>query len=104
MLVQEVYLNATERHRFGESGLYEPFTEDTGKLFRAYRSEFGRCVSKVYIDRKEGPPIAVGWVFIKRERYEDTREPYLREVWVTLYDEPPTVTRENYYHAIGSHP
>jgi len=40
---------------------------------------------------------AVGWVFVSRERYEDTGKPYLREAWVTVHTVPPTITRTPHY-------
>lgn len=80
-----IYLNATSGHIIGEdSEPYETWTNDTGALFRELQREYGRCVSKVYVDR-EGGPVAIGWVFERTERYEDTGEPYVREVWVTLH-------------------
>lgn len=101
MLIQETYINASKGHGIGESGLYEPFTEDTGQLYRALQKEYGRCVGKVrvMIDGVDGIPI--GWVFQGRDRYEDTREPYLREVWVTLHEAAPTVTRTAHYRRLG---
>lgn len=64
--------------------------EDTsiGELFRAMRREHGRCVSKVFLDRPDGSAQHIGWVFNKRERYEDTGEPYLRETWVSVLERP----------------
>lgn len=100
MLIEEVYINATAGHGIGASGLYEPFTEDPGELYRALQREYGRCIGKVYtqIDGRDGIP--VGWVFQGRDKYEDTGEPYLREVWVTLHEAPPTVTREPHYRRL----
>ena len=100
LYVQETFVNATEGHRIGESDVYETFTDNTGELYRAMQREYGRCISKVYIDA-EGGPKAIGWVFQGRDKYEDTGEVYLREVWVTLHDEPDTVTRTHHYHEIG---
>ncbi len=102
LYVQETYRNATEDHGIGESDVYETFTDSPGDLYRAMQREYGRCVSKVYIDKAGGPPLAIGWVFQGRDKYEDTDETYLREVWVTLHDAPDTVTREHHYHALGS--
>jgi folate-dependent phosphoribosylglycinamide formyltransferase PurN len=83
---------------------YDPVTDlaDTymgedatiGDIFRASQKEHGRCVSKVYQDTDEGI-IAVGWVFQKRERYEDSRETYIHETWISLYDEwTPTIIKK----------
>lgn len=91
--VSEVYINATEGYTFGDSDVYESFTNDTGKLYRSCQREYGRCVSKAYIDPADGgKPRAIGWVFVGRQQYEDTGETYLREVWVTLH--APTIEME----------
>ncbi len=92
MLIQETYVNETKGQQFSQSEPYEPFTDDLGKLYRNLQREYGRCTSKVYHDVKNGPPIAVGWVFSKRMEYEDARpgdkdRTYLRTVWVSLFDE-----------------
>lgn len=88
MKVSEVYINATRGYRFGESEPYEPYTDNIGKLFLSYQREFGRCTSKVYVDTDHGPK-AIGWVFVKKMRYEDARsknDTYVREVWVTVHE------------------
>lgn len=57
--------------------------QDRGCLFRRLSREFGRCSSKVYVG--EGTP--VGWCFEKKNRYDDTRETYIMETWVTITEE-----------------
>lgn len=56
---------------------------DRGSLFRRLSREFGRCSSKVYVG--EGTP--VGWCFEKKARYDDARETYIMETWVTITEE-----------------
>lgn len=94
---QETYLNATEGHIFGESPVYETFTDDKGDLYRANQREYGRCTGRVFIDTPKGAK-AVGWVFVSHQRYEDTNELYLREVWVTLHERKPE-TRTTFHYA-----
>lgn len=101
LYISETYVNATKGQQFGESGVYETFTSDKGELYRSLVREFGRCTGRVYVDREGKPPQTVGWVFLKRCNYEDTGEPYLREVWVTVHKEPPTITRTDHYADIG---
>lgn len=84
MKISETFVNADTDTVFGESGLYEPVTEDVGRLFRLSQNEWGRCISSIYVDT-DAAPRKVGWVFQSRQRYEDTGEPYLREVWVQLH-------------------
>lgn len=97
--VQESFVNATEGHRFGDSPVYETDMDTPGEIYRHAVREYGRCTGKVYIDAADGVK-AVGWVFVKRGRYEDTGDTYLREVWVTVHDAPETVTREHHYHEV----
>lgn len=114
LYISETFINQTEGYRFGESGVYETYFEDDeiGKLFRSLQQEYGRCTSKVYIDTDEGTK-QIGWVFEKRMEYEDSRpryddygrrqkpDTYIREVWVTVHEAPPTKTTEYHYHDLG---
>lgn len=104
LLISETYVDRTTGGVYGETGVYEAFTDNPGVLFRRLRREYGKCDGRVYVDNEEGDPVAVGWVFVKRVEYEDARnrETYLREVWVTLFDkyEERTVVDCD-YHAIG---
>ena len=99
--IQEEFFNATKGYRFSQSAPYETAFDDTGKLFRSLQSEYGRCVSRVYVGTKTGTK-RIGWVFEKRMRYEDSKGHYTREVWVTVLDKADTVTRERHYHAFNS--
>lgn len=101
--IQESYVNATEGYRLADLGVYETYFEDdeVGKLFRSCQKEYGRCVSKVYVDSKIGDPMHVGWVFRKKVKYEDVDEYFTQEVWITLHDKPDTVTTTHHYHVIG---
>ena len=85
MLIEEQHTNETENHF-----LCEPITEETelstGEVFRGYLSNGWRCQSSVYVDTKDGKTKRIGWYFVKRERYEDTGEAYLRGCWVTLLE------------------
>lgn len=92
MQIREQYLNATKGHWIGDSGWYEPYTDDRGELFRTLQKEYGRCVSKMYREYPlfdgyppgQGHVTPVGWVFERTEKYTDTGEPYVREVWVEV--------------------
>ena len=104
MLVQEEYTEVVnhntddEKHyRCGDSGLYEPYTDNIKQLFYSYMREYGRCVSKVYIDTDQGVK-AVGWVFQKRMKYTDCNDTYLQETWVTLHESKPTIVQTDHYH------
>ncbi len=96
--VQETYYNATEGYTFGESGVYETWTDNRGKLYRSLQSEYGRCTGKVRTDT-DGP---IGWVFEGLVQYEDNTNKYKREVWVTVHTGPPTETIEYHYAKEGN--
>jgi hypothetical protein len=81
------YIDADQGAIFGEDPEpQETWTDNIGKLFRDCMQEYGRCTSKVYIDTKHGTD-AIGWVFLGRQQYDDSKDTYLREVWVTLFED-----------------
>ena len=100
MLVKEVWTNGTEGYRIGDSGYYEPWTTDTGQLFKAYQKEFGRCTSKVYVDKENGAQPIV-WEFEKLVSYTDTGEPYLQLTWVVLHNTEPIKHYSYDYHYLS---
>lgn len=61
----------------------ETVEELRGELYRFSVREFGRCISKVYVDT-DGNAVPVGYVFQKRREYDDSPDTYLQETWVTL--------------------
>jgi hypothetical protein len=69
-----------------------------GNIFRWCRREHGRCISKVYIDTVEHGTVHVGWVFLKREKYEDCNDTYLHETWISLLDKDELVRDRRYHH------
>lgn len=91
LLIQETFVNTTEGHIFGEGPLLETNYDTPGEVFRAMQREYGRCVSHVYHDTTEGTK-RNGWVFQKRMQYEDSKDWYIREVWVTVHISKPTIT------------
>ena len=105
--IQESHVNATERHGIGEdtydvAGTWLEGKTD-GEIFHwfATSGDYGRCISKVYVDAADGPPTPVGWVFVKRAKYQDCDETYLHETWVTLLDRDET-RHERDYHELQS--
>lgn len=94
---------------WGEDPLYETGFETTGDLYRALSGQakeyshwaLGRCTGRVYVDRPSGTAQQVGWVFVARNPEPagrgDTQPTGLREAWVTVHNEPPTVTVRNHY-------
>ena len=97
LYVQETWIDRTQGCGAGESDVYETRYDAPGALYRAMQQEYGRCVSRVYVDGTDGAPHAIGWVFLQAARYEDTHERYLRETWVTVHQAPPTRTIKYHY-------
>jgi hypothetical protein len=103
MKICESHINATKGYRFGDDYVYDVsdmyMGEDAtvGELFRSFQKEFGRCTSKVYVDTPDGAK-PVGWVFVKREKYEDVNEHYIHETWVTLLDVDETIHRRVHHY------
>jgi hypothetical protein len=97
--VSETYINADKGYRYGEAEPYETFTDNPGELYRSLRKEYGRCTGNIFVDKEAGPQ-KVGWVFVKRVCYDDCKDTYLREVWVTVLDKPNTVTRTVHHHKL----
>jgi hypothetical protein len=101
MLVEEQWINQTKNYIIGDSGEYEPYTENLNELFKSYQKENGRCISKVYIDTKDKQIIAVGWVFEKKVKYTDCDDYYIQHTWITLYKKKTKIIDKHYYMKIG---
>lgn len=93
---QEDFVNLDMQCRSGESDPYETCFTDRASLFRACRQNYGRCTGKVYVDTPTGPR-AIGWVFVKREKYSDSDETFLQEAWVTVHGGPARRTTTYQY-------
>ena len=97
LYAEENRINRTRGWRYGDSGVYETSYETTGALYRAMRKEYGRCTGRVMIDDKGGRSKPIGWVFLKRDRYDDCNDTFLSETWVTVHTAPPTKTIKYQY-------
>lgn len=93
LFAQENWINITENCGQGDSDVYETGCETRPELYRAMQQQYGRCIGKVYIDA--GKP--VGWIFHKRQKYDDCNKTYLQETWVTVHSGPPTKTIKYHY-------
>ena len=104
LYVQEEYIDATQHAYCGNSDVYETGHDTIGTLYRALRREWGRCIGKVYLDRscpEQGEYAqAIGWVFVRRVRYEDSRKTYLRKVWATVHTRPPVKSTQYHYEGV----
>lgn len=85
-----------QRIILGESDPYEAYTDNLQKLFLSLQREYGRCTGHEYVGDKE--PKKIGWVFEKRQRYQDSKDTYLQETWVTLHESLPEHHTTYHYH------
>jgi hypothetical protein len=97
LLINETWVNATAVGIVGESGVYETAYTKKGELFRELQKLYGRCVSKLYIERPNGKSRAIGWVFEKRQQYEDCPDTYMAECWVEIHKRLPKTSVKMYY-------
>ena len=86
--INEVGINRDKDYCIYETEPYETAFTDKGKLFKACCKEFGKCISKVYIDQDD-KAVPVGWVFEKSQKYQDTNEKYIQETWITVFKSEP---------------
>jgi hypothetical protein len=91
LYISETHVNRTEKRLCCDPlEPYETFTDQKGRLFLELQRDYGRCIGKQYVDRKDGTTVQTGWVFQKRMRYQDSPETYLHETWITVWSELPT--------------
>jgi hypothetical protein len=96
--LQETYINATKGYRIDETQVFESRFDSKAETFVAYRKQYGKPVSKVYIDTTDKNKLkSIGWVFQKKEKYTDCNDTYLQETWITLHSKPPTHNTTYYY-------
>lgn len=86
--IQETFVNISKGYICSESEVYKTDFDSVNKLFRALNKEHGKCVSKMYI----GEGQHIGYVFQKRQKYDDSKETFLLETWVSFHKEKPTKT------------
>jgi hypothetical protein len=67
--IRETQINRTENYTLGGHETYETFTDID-------------LPPEVVGDG--APPVAIGWIFEKTARYEDTGEPFTLETWVEI--------------------
>jgi hypothetical protein len=100
LMVNESWVNATKGWRCGESGVYETCVNNVYQLFRAMQKEYGRCVSKMYVDEANGKAKHIGWVFQKRRQYDDCKETYIQETWVSVHEKPDETSVTSFYKSL----
>jgi hypothetical protein len=82
--IQETWIDQKNKSIIGETDIYETFTDSKGKLFKALQNEYGRCISKIFVDESDGKQKQVGWVFEKKQKYDDINEFFILETWIVI--------------------
>ena len=83
MLVKVDTVNSTEGYYiYGDREDWDT-CESVGQVYKAALREYGRCVSKMYIDKPDGKARHIGWVFHKRQKYDDCNKTFLLETWIS---------------------
>ena len=88
--VRVVLVDENQNCRYYDE-IEDPGSPDEGEIYRNYRSEYGRCAGHVYMTTKERDGVPIGWVFVRRVKYDDSGKIFLRTAWVTLVREKPAV-------------
>jgi hypothetical protein len=76
-------------YRQPSSGVLNTEEASPKEFFVRLQKEFGKCISACYVDDDDGKARKIGWVFLKRGQYDDTREPFTQETWVTWLERCP---------------
>ena len=74
--------------------LEDSIIDNLKDLYHFGLKEYGKCISKIYIDDKQGNPSHIGYMFVKKMKYEDCNEYFLCETWLSLEHYIETVERE----------
>lgn len=85
ILINESWADATKGYKLGDSGIYESRFDQPRALFVALQKEYGKCVSKMYVDVK-GVATPVGWVFQKEKQYDNSTDTFILETWVSVHN------------------
>ena len=97
IVISVTYVNKTENHIFGEEEAHETRFKTIPELLKHCEKEFGKFVSKMYVDGKKGEPKHIGWVFKNKEKYIDSNETFSREVHVAVHNKLPKVKRVEFF-------
>ena len=90
--IKEEWIDRTRRAYSGSTEPYETSTGDIGTLFKSLQKRYGRCVSKMYFSKTidgQLKTIQSGWVFQRKQKYQDCDKYYISETWITVYKSEP---------------
>ena len=88
LFISESHVNRTKGYLYSDIEPYETWADidQLGDLYHSLQKDYGRCISSMYIDHSDRVKTQkIGWVFLRRAQYEDTKETYLQETWITVF-------------------
>lgn len=89
LIVEVVQINETKNWQIHHN-TFESAYNTPGELFRDCLKEYGKCTSKVFIDKVNvDKPVHVGWCFERLEKYSDCNEKFKCATWVTVLESMP---------------
>lgn len=102
LFIEVVRSNVTKGYRITDPDFQETKYSDNGVLYKALVKEYGRCISKQYIEMGKiigyNNRVQIGWVFAKRETYTDAKKPikkdrdtFICETWVSVHSKKPDI-------------
>ena len=82
MKVDISIVNETENYIFYEEVENWDYCENEKDVYHAAKKEYGKCISKVYINNSVGKAQHIGWSFQKKCKYDDTNDEYIQTAWI----------------------
>ncbi len=111
LFIDIAQVNETKHYHLCDHSFEETRFDDMGELYRSLVKEYGKCVSKQYIDVND-KPTQIGWVFEKRVVYDDVRPgkslkhmtqedkdkcSFICSTWISVHSSKPSVTRISHF-------
>ena len=95
-LIKTTHINRDKNCTSGENSLpaEDSFIDNLSDLYKFGLKEYGRCTSKIYIDRDKDSTVHIGYVFIQRLKYDDSNEYFINETWLSLEHYIEEINRE----------
>ena len=88
-----------KRYGIFESDVYESWFDTSmpmSRILKHLMKDYGRIIEKVYVGDEN--LIHVGYVFQKRVKYEDSKDTYILETWITFHEQKENKEVKITYH------
>ena len=96
--VKETHVNRSENYVIFDDkiDIEDSEIETLNDLYKYGLEHYGKCTGKVYIDISDQKAMHIGYIFLKKDKYEDTKESFLRETWLSIEHYKETITRKHF--------